>query len=433
MPTSTSGLAGSVAMDAIFTQYNPTKGLVDAVGVANAVGTLIGTATTGKTQPLTYDSADRPTGGYVYDVFGRQTTVPAAHAPDPGKGNFSLAYFDSDLPQKITQGDTTTTFTLDVSARRLTQTTVTPAGTTTTTRHYADDSDNPAWVDVKEPNGAVETTRFTGSISGDLGATIKTDGVAELTLPNIHGDIVTTVPIPATAATDTPAETIAGWAGYKEYGEAIDPTQAGTVGSPVGYGWLGAKERSTTDATAGLTLMGVRLYNQATGNFTSPDPVPGGNATAYNYPTDPINYIDASGLKKKRKRLKGIKIRKGSHSGPERLTGYTKHGVDRAIGNNSKRMGVSLRVMLDTLKNPETGIKYRKDRRGRESWEYRGKKASVLVNRAGKVVSTWPRSSSAYRGGARVGRTRASSGARGGGGVPMRGGLPLMSWKMSRN
>ena len=276
-------------MDAIFTQCNPTKGVVAAVAVASAAGTLTGTATTGKTQTLTYDSADRPTGGYVYDLFGRQTTVPAAHAPNPSKGNINLAYFDSDLPQKITQGDTTTTFTLDVSARRLTQTTVTPAGTTTTTRHYADDSDNPAWVDVKEPNGAVETTRFTGSISGDLGATIKTDDVAELTLPNIHGDIVTTVPIPATATADTPAETIAGWAGYKEYGEAIDPTQAGTVGGPIGYGWLGAKERSTTDATAGLTPMGVRLYNQATGNFTSPDPVSGGNAAAYNYPTDPIN------------------------------------------------------------------------------------------------------------------------------------------------
>ena len=135
-------------MDAIFTQYNPTTGLVDAVAVASAAGTLTGTATTGKTQTLTFDSADRPTGGYVYDLFGRQTTVPAAHAPNPSKGNINLAYFDSDLPQKITQGDTTTTFTLDVSARRLTQTTTTPTGTMTTTQHYADGSDNPAWVEL---------------------------------------------------------------------------------------------------------------------------------------------------------------------------------------------------------------------------------------------------------------------------------------------
>ena len=209
-------------MDAIFTQYNPTTGLVDAVAVASAAGTLTGSTTTGKTLTLTYDSADRPTGGYVYDVSGRQTTV-------------------------------------------------TPAGTTTMTRHYADDSDNPAWVDVAQPNGVVETTRFAGSISGDIGAYIKTDGAAELVLSSTYGDIATTVPISATAVTDTPAETIAGWAGYEEYGELAESGQASTVAGPLGYGWLGAKERATSDATAGLTLMGVRFYNQATGNFTSAD------------------------------------------------------------------------------------------------------------------------------------------------------------------
>ena len=41
--------------------------------------------------------------------------------------------------------------------------------------------------------------------------------------------------------------------------------------------------------------MGVRYYNRITGSFTSPDPIPGANATAYNYPTDPINFDDTSG------------------------------------------------------------------------------------------------------------------------------------------
>ena len=212
----------------------------------HADGTQNGSATAGRTQAMSYDSADRPTGGYVYDLFGRQTTIPAVHAPHPDKGDITLAYFDSDLPHKITQGDTTTTFDLDVLARRLTQTTTTPSGVTTTTRHYADDT-------------------------------------------------VTAIPIAATTNTDTPAETINGWATYKEYGEPIDPLQAQKVAGPLGYGWRGDKERSTTEATASLTLMGIRLYNQTTGNFTSGDPVPGGNATAYNYPTDPINQHDISG------------------------------------------------------------------------------------------------------------------------------------------
>ncbi len=41
--------------------------------------------------------------------------------------------------------------------------------------------------------------------------------------------------------------------------------------------------------------MGARLYNQATGLFTSPDPVYGGNTTWYGYPTDPINHNDLTG------------------------------------------------------------------------------------------------------------------------------------------
>mgnify|MGYP007086020040 FL=1 len=172
-----------VVREYTFTAKGARAGLSETI---HADGTLTGTATTGKTQTLTYNPVDRPTGGYVYDVFGRQTTV-------------------------------------------------TPAGTTTMTRHYADDSDNPAWVDVAQPNGVVETTRFAGSISGDLGANIKDDGTAELMSPNIHGDIVTAVPVPATEPTDTPAETIACWTEYKDYSELADPSQASTI---VGRGGL---------------------------------------------------------------------------------------------------------------------------------------------------------------------------------------------------
>ena len=41
--------------------------------------------------------------------------------------------------------------------------------------------------------------------------------------------------------------------------------------------------------------MGARLYNNITGHFTSVDPVPGGNTTAYTYPQDPINQYDLDG------------------------------------------------------------------------------------------------------------------------------------------
>lgn len=56
-----------------------------------------------------------------------------------------------------------------------------------------------------------------------------------------------------------------------------------------------AKQRSTSAESAGLTLMGVRLYNARRGLFTSVDPVAGGNSTAYTYPQDPINSYDLDG------------------------------------------------------------------------------------------------------------------------------------------
>ncbi|NYE00166.1 hypothetical protein BJY21_001350 [Kineosphaera limosa] len=65
------------------------------------------------TSSYAYDSADRATtgasgsGSYVYDPFGRATSVPAADAPDPGRGGLSLGYFDDDLPGSITQDSVT--------------------------------------------------------------------------------------------------------------------------------------------------------------------------------------------------------------------------------------------------------------------------------------------------------------------------------------
>ncbi|WP_218279306.1 hypothetical protein, partial [Knoellia remsis] len=68
-------------------------------------------------------AADRPSTGAddigvdVYDKFEeRQTTMPAADAPDPSRADVMLGYFDDDQPRSVTQGDTSTVFTLDANA-----------------------------------------------------------------------------------------------------------------------------------------------------------------------------------------------------------------------------------------------------------------------------------------------------------------------------
>lgn len=247
-----------------------------------------------------YDTGDRPTTGangqgtYTYDAFGRQTTLPAADAPDPDAGPITLGYFDTDLARTITQGNTTTTFDLDSAQRRKTQTTTTSSGSTTTVRYYADDSDNPAWTTT-----GADRTRYTASIGGDLGATIE-QTKTNIALANLHDDIVTNIVIPNGQPSDTPTGGIDGWSDYTEYGTPIDTDATTQVGGSAGYGWLGAKQRSNTAATAGLTLMGARLYNPNTGRFTSTDPVEGGSDTTYAYPTDPVNETDLDGLRWRR-------------------------------------------------------------------------------------------------------------------------------------
>lgn len=257
----------------------------------------------GTTRNWAYDGADRPdTGaGYALDDLGRITTLPSADTP-VGGSPVSLAYYDSDAIRSITQGSLTSTYVLDPIGRRQTETTVNGGTTTAVDMHYVADGDNPGWSQATTTtSGGTEvlTTRYLDNIAGDLSATLASTGTSttasadlELALANPHGDIVTTVTIP----TSGPATGIDAWATYDEYG---NPGTGETVGasptsdSGIGYGWVGAKQRATE--AHGLILMGARPYNPVTGQFTSMDPVYGGNSTTYAYPQDPINGYDLDG------------------------------------------------------------------------------------------------------------------------------------------
>ena len=260
---------------------------------ASSDGTCSTTVDSSKT--WAYDTADRyDTGsGYTYDNLGRVTTLPAADTPiGTSAGNTTLGYYDTNAARAITQNGTTSTYTLDAAGRRAVETTgpTSGAATTTVTSHFTESSDNPGWVE-RAAGGATTTSRYVGSIGGDLGAALTGTTLA-LALANPHGDIVTTVTVPSTGA----ATGIDSWSTYDEYG---NPLTANIGAAPlkattgIDYGWVGSKQRATQ--SNGLVLMGARLYNSATGAFTSMDPVYGGNTTTYAYPQDPVNGYDLDG------------------------------------------------------------------------------------------------------------------------------------------
>lgn len=265
----------------------------DSGGGCSAAG-----AGTGPDLSYTYDSADHPltagatTGGpagspYTYDPLRRQTRIPASDAPDPTRGDITLAYYDDDLVRTISQGGVTTTYQLDVLGRRQTSTS-TGAGAPidgTTVRHYTDTGDSHAWT--VGPTGGI--TRNSVSLSG-VAVSIDSTGEAVLAIANPHGDNVTTITIPSSQGETRPLTAIGNWIAYDEYGVTASP-----IASSVRYGYLGQFQRETVSEGAGLILMGVRVYNSRRGAFTSADPIMGGNETSYGYPIDPINRTDLNG------------------------------------------------------------------------------------------------------------------------------------------
>ncbi|MEV5847796.1 DNRLRE domain-containing protein [Streptomyces sp. NPDC051985] len=228
--------------------------------------------TTTATTSYTYDSADRlVNSGYAYDAFGRTTT----------NGTATLAYYTNDLVASETVGTSRNAWTLDAAGRLAVQKSQTQSGSTwttdtTTTNHYSDSSDSPAWAKT-----GTTVIRNVTDLTGGLAVTTTADSGAVLQLADIHGDITVQQPLDTSVASTVQH--------YDEYGNALDDTAATT------YGAFGSYQRPS-GTLSGDTLMGVRLYDPTTGRFLQVDPLYGGNANAYDYCTaDPVNCYDLDG------------------------------------------------------------------------------------------------------------------------------------------
>ncbi|MFI1106046.1 DNRLRE domain-containing protein [Streptomyces melanogenes] len=257
--------------------------LATATAAVNADCTTTGATTTTNT----FDSADRLVNpGYTYDAFGRTTALPGS----------TIGYYTTDLVQQQTAGNNRQTWALDSAMRfRAWSTESNASGSWSPTgskvNHYDSDADKPRWI-TEDTAGSL--TRNVDGLDGNLAATTNKSGGTVLQLENLHGDIALQLPLDASVAPTV-----------------LDTDEFGNprAGQPAArYGWIGGKQRSSETLT-GLTLMGVRLYNPQTGRFLSTDPVPGGNANAYDYcSADPLTCFDLDGRWGWRKWLKGAAV-----------------------------------------------------------------------------------------------------------------------------
>ncbi|MBL8532043.1 MAG: hypothetical protein JNK94_09935 [Hyphomonadaceae bacterium] len=81
-----------------------------------------------------------------------------------------------------------------------------------------------------------------------------------------------------------------------------------------------------------------------------------------------------------------------------RITGFVRHGINRAIGDGGRRAGVSTRAWRDALANPRS-VTSGVDAAGRPFQVYTGHSARVVINpQTGQIASMNPLGRAGVRG-----------------------------------